>query len=157
MLACVSTVDCFNELTWIISSIEEGAFDDLLVISLLLRIRKLCENKADLVKAISLPQHVLYLLFARFEHAKESVLEKPRKYAMLQLLDTLFSEPQVVDNYVHDFGVTIKSMPVTTVEWVFNLVDTKETNALGIALILLLLSKATESSREWMEGVKCRL
>ena len=157
MLAHASAADCFNELTWIILSIEEGALDDLLVISLLLRIQKLCENKADLVKAVSLPQHILYLLFARSETVKESVLEKPRKYAMLQLLDAMFSEPRVVENYVHDFGVTIKSMPVMTVEWLFNLVDTKETNALGIALILLLLSKATESSRKWGKGVNCRL
>ena len=149
MLAHASTVDCLNKLSWLILSIEEGAFDDLFVISLLLRIRKLCQNKADLIKGVSLPQHMLYLLFARLETTKESVLEKPRKYAILQLLDTLFSDPQVVANYVQDFGVTIKSMPVMTVEWLFNLVDTKETNALGTALILLLLSKATEESREW--------
>ena len=149
MLAHASTEDCQTELAIIINSIEEGVFDHLVSIGLLVRMQKLFMGKAQMVKALSLPQHLLYLLFPRPESASESALEKPRKYAILQLLDSIFSSEEVARNYIMDFTVVVKSMHISTVELLFRLADAKETNALGIALILLLLNMSTCQCREW--------
>ena len=106
------------------------------------RLQTLVVNHPDTIKAVSLPQYLLYLIFAR---NRDSPLNWPSKYAMLQLLDMIFNSSQVAINYIVASDLRLNGSVLNTVEYYFSLVDSSHTHALGIALILLLVRTATST------------
>ena len=85
--------DCREQLSRLMSALVADTFDELFVISLLIRLPQLVD-KPDRIQAVSLPQYMLYLLSTR---NNATTLCWAVKYAMLQLLDSLFGSTQVAD------------------------------------------------------------
>ena len=140
------------ELSTLLQAMAADSFDELFIISVVLhsfshiqvcnRLQTLVVNHPDTIKAVSLPQYLLYLLFAR---NRESPLNWPSKYAVLQLLDMLFNSSQVAVNYIVASDLRLNGSVLNTVEYYFSLLDSSHTHALGIALILLLVRTATST------------
>lgn len=140
------------ELSVLLQAMAADTFDELFVISVLLdsithsqvcsRLQTLVVNHPDTIKAVSFPQYILYLLFAR---NRASPLNWPSKYAMVQLLDAMFNSSQVAINYILASDLKLNGSVINTVEYYFSLVDSPHTHALGVALILLLVRTATST------------
>ena len=135
--------DCREQLVRLMSALVADTFDELFVISLLIRLPQLVVDKPDLIQAVSIPQYSLYLLSTR---TNSTTLCWAVKYAMLQLLDSLFSSTQVAANFILSSDLKLKNSLVNTVESFFSLVDVDNTHDLGVALILLLLRTAVNGA-----------
>ena len=88
--------DCREQLSRLMSALVADTFDELFVISLLIRLPQLVADKPDMIQAVSIPQYMLYLLSTR---NNSTTLCWAVKYAMLQLLDHLFGSTQVAANF----------------------------------------------------------
>ena len=122
-----------EQLSRLMDALVADTFDELFVISLLIRLPQLVVDNPDLIQAVSIPQYMLYLFSTR---NASTTLCWAVKYSMLQLLDSLFSSSQVAANFI------LKNSLMNTVESFFSLVDVDSTHDLGVALILLLLRTA---------------
>ena len=99
-------------------------------------------GNTELLKATLLPQYMIYTLFISNHN---SPLTWPAKYALLQVLDNVLNTPEAVGDLVLSMGPTIKGMVANTMEYLFNLVDSKRTIEFGAALIVVVLQVATNS------------
>ena len=128
-----------EQLSRLMDALVADTFDELFVISLLIRLPQLVVDNPDLIQAVSIPQYMLYLFSTR---NASTTLCWAVKYSMLQLLDSLFSSSQVAANFIHSSDLKLKNSLMNTVESFFSLVDVDSTHDLGVALILLLLRTA---------------
>ena len=126
-----------EQLSRLMDALVADTFDELFVISLLIRLPQLVVDNPDLIQAVSIPQYMLYLFSTR---NASTTLCWAVKYSMLQLLDSLFSSSQVAANFILSSDLKLKNSLMNTVESFFSLVDS--THDLGVALILLLLRTA---------------
>ena len=127
-----------EQLSRLMDALVADTFDELFVISLLIRLPQLVVDNPDLIQAVSIPQYMLYLFSTR---NASTTLCWAVKYSMLQLLDSLFSS-QVAANFILSSDLKLKNSLMNTVESFFSLVDVDSTHDLGVALILLLLRTA---------------
>ena len=96
-----------------------------------------------LLKATSLPH---YLVYALFSSNRDLPLTWCVKYALLRLLDLSLSCEEAILNLILSVGVMVNGNIVNTMEYVFNLVDSKRTVEFGTALIMVILLKATNDA-----------
>ena len=68
------------------------------------------------------------------------------KYALLQLLDRSLGSEDAIMNLILSVGVMGKGSVVNTMEYVFNLVESKRTVEFSTALIMVILLKATNDA-----------
>ena len=68
------------------------------------------------------------------------------KYALLRLLDLSLNNEEAILNLILSVGVMVKDSLVNTMEYVFNLVDSKNTVEFGAALITVMLLQATSDA-----------
>lgn len=68
------------------------------------------------------------------------------KYALLQLLDRSLGSEDAIMNLILSVGVMVNGSVVNTMEYVFNLVESKRTVEFGTALIMVILLKATNDA-----------
>ena len=68
------------------------------------------------------------------------------KYALLQLLDRSLGSEDAIMNLILSVGVMVNNSIVNTMEYVFNLVDSKSTVEFGAALITVMLLQATSDA-----------
>lgn len=96
-----------------------------------------------LLKATSLPH---YLVYALFSSNRDLPLTWCVKYALLRLLDLSLSCEEAILNLILSVGVMVNGNIVNTMEYVFNLVDSKNTVEFGAALITVMLLQATSDA-----------
>ena len=96
-----------------------------------------------LLKATSLPH---YLVYALFSSNRDLPLTWCVKYALLRLLDLSLNSEEAILNLILSVGVMVNNSIVNTMEYVFNLVDSKSTVEFGAALITVMLLQATSDA-----------
>ena len=95
----------------------------------------------ELLKATSLPQHLIYFLFSSNQ---QTPLTWPCKYAVLELFDHSLSTQEAVVNLILTTSVWINESFVNPMEYLFNLIDHSHTTEFGTAVVLCVLRIATD-------------